>query len=93
MHDRGTARVHIGDDPIAIERLVGQQGIELNSPLIRRLDADGIVAISRQAVRTEPGSRAHRPSARDFGRPSTFRLAYRLTFESPFCARVHVGGP
>ena len=80
--DQGPALVHVFDDPIAVERLVGEQGVELQT-LDQRGHADRVVAISRHQ---------HKPheiaqgvgQGQDFGRPAALRLAYSLTESPPF---------
>ena len=80
--DHGPTFVHILDDPVAVERLVGQHCIELDP-----LDQGG------HTRRVEPIARhqhkAHEVAKRigqrqNFGGPAALRLAYRLTLSPPF---------
>ena len=80
--DRRPALVHLVDDPIAVEGLVGQQGIK-GQPFDKRRDADRVVAIARQ--QDEPHKVAERVrEGQYFGRPAAFRLTYSLTESPPF---------
>ena len=45
--DLGAAFVQLGDDPVRVERLVGDQAVELD-PVDQRRDADGVVALAGQ---------------------------------------------
>ena len=77
-----SAFVHLFDDPIAVEGLVGEQGVEFQT-LDQRGQPDGVIAISRH--QNEPHEVAQSiGQGEDFGRPSALRLAYSLTEGPPF---------
>jgi len=80
--DQRAALVHFVDDPVCIEGLVRQQGLEFQPP-DQRFDADGIVTISGQ--KHEPHQIAERVCERqNLGCPTAFGLAYSLTLSPPF---------
>ena len=80
--DHCPARVHVRDDPIAVESLVGQHRVKAD-PCDERGHADRVEAMSRQQF--EADEVAQRVGQRqDPGRPATLRFAYRLTLCPPF---------
>jgi len=81
-NDLGTARVKLGDDGVAIERLVGDQRVEGQS-LDERRDAHRVKALSWQ--KHEAHEIAERISERkDFRGHAAFRAADRLVLRPPF---------
>ena len=80
--DRCPARVHLVNDPIAVESFVGKQRIERQSP-DERCDAHRIIAIARE--QDEPDEVPEGIRERQYlGRPTALRLAYSLTESPPF---------
>ena len=80
--DTGAAFGQFGDDPVAIERLVGDQRAELDA-IDQRGDADRVVALARQEV--EADQIAQRVGERqDLGGPTALGLAYGLALSPPF---------
>ena len=77
------ARVEFGDDPVAVEGLVGNQAAKLDA-LDQRRDADRVEAVSRQ--QDEADQIAERVGeGEDFGGQAALGLAYGLAL-SPFFA-------
>ena len=80
--DLGAALIEFLDDPVGVERLIGEQGIE-RDPVDKRFDTDCVVAISGQ--QNEAHEVAERVGKReDFGRPAALGLAYGLALSPPF---------
>ena len=80
--DAGAAFIQFGDDPVGIERLVGDQRAELDA-IDQRGDADRVVALARQEL--EADQIAERVGqSEDFGGPSALGLAYGLALSPPF---------
>src|SRR5246500_5601546 len=80
--DLGAARVEIGDNGVAVERLVGDQRVEGQS-LDERRHAHGVEALSRQ--KHEAHEIAERiGEGQDFGGHAALRTADRLTLSPPF---------
>ena len=74
----------LGDDPVGVERLVGDQAAELNV-LDQRRHADRVVALAWQKDKPDEVAQAHQsaPGFWSSGRRETCRWP---GFESPFCA-------
>src|SRR5262252_10889158 len=80
--DLGAALVQLGDDRVAIESLVGDQRVKLDS-VDQRRDADRIEAVSRQE--REANEIAERIGERqDFGGHPAFRAPDGLALSPPF---------
>ncbi len=80
--DLGAALVEFGDDPVGVEGLVAEQGIELD-PVDERRYTDRVVAIAGkqfEAHQVAQGIGEHE----DLGRPPAFGLAYGLILSPPF---------
>ena len=72
----------VGDDPVGVESLVGDQAAKLDA-LDQRRDADRVEALSRQ--QDESDEIAERIGERqDFGGHAAFGLAYGLALSPPF---------
>ena len=69
-HDLRPALVHVLDDPVRIERLVGDQATEFEV-FDKRGDANGIVSLSRQQNEAHQVAQAIGQD-QDFGRPTAF---------------------
>src|SRR4029077_3860742 len=81
-HDFGAAPVEGGDDVIAVEGLVGDQGGELDA-LDQWRDPHRVVALAGQ--QHESDEVAERiGEGQDFGRHAAFGLAYGLALSPPF---------
>ena len=80
--DLGAALVELFDDPIGVESLVGEQGIEV-AFLDEWRDADGIMAVSWQELEVDQIAKGV-GQRQDLGRPSALRLAYGLALSPPF---------
>lgn len=80
--DQRAACVHLRDDPIAVESLVGQQRVEADA-LDQWGHAHRVEAVSRQQDETDEVAERIR-QRQDLGRPAALRLAYRLTLSPPF---------
>src|ERR1700732_3886813 len=80
--DLGAARVELGDNGVAVERLVGDQRVEGQS-LDKRRHAHRVEALSRQ--KHEAHEIAERIGERqDFGGHAAFRTADGLALSPPF---------
>lgn len=80
--DLCTALVELGDDPIGVEGLVGDQAAELCA-LDQRCDADRVVSLAGE--KNEPYEVTQRIGQRqDFGRQAPTRLANSLALSPPF---------
>ena len=80
--DHSTTFVHLRDDPVAVEGLVGQHRAEAD-PVDQGGHADGVKAVSRQQDKAHEV--AKRIGQRQYlGGPAALRLAYRLTLSPPF---------
>ncbi len=80
--DLRAALVQFGDDPVAVEGLVGEQRAKFDA-LDQRRDADRIEALPRQ--QNEANQIAERIRQRqDFGGPAALGLAYGLALSPPF---------
>ncbi len=80
--DLRAALVQFGDDPVAVEGLVGEQRTKFDA-LDQRRDADRIEALPRQ--QNEANQIAERIRQRqDFGGPAALGLAYGLALSPPF---------
>jgi hypothetical protein len=81
-HGLGAALIELGDDGVAVEGLVGDQGVELDA-LDEGRDADRIEPVTWQE------DEAHQVSQRvgerqDLGGPAALGLAYGLALSPPF---------
>ena len=80
--DGRSALVHLGDDPVAVEGLVGQDRIE-GDAVDQRGDADRVTAVAgkqHEAHKVAQGI----GQGEDLGRPAALRLADGLTSSPPF---------
>ena len=80
--DQRPACVHLFDDPIAVEGLVGEHRIKADA-VDQRGYADGVEAVSRQQDEAHEVAQSLR-QCKDLGRPAALRLADRLTLSPPF---------
>jgi hypothetical protein len=81
-NDLRAALVQFGDDPVAVEGLVGEQRAKFDSRDQRR-DADGVETLAGQ--QNEADQIAERVGEReDFGGPAAFGFAYGLALSPPF---------
>src|SRR6266571_9074215 len=80
--DSGAASVHLGDDPVGIEGLVGNQGAELD-PLDQRRDPHRVVALSRQQNESDEVAQGI-GEGQDFGRHAALGFANGLALSPPF---------
>lgn len=80
--DAGAALVQLGDDPIRIESLVGDQRPERDI-LDQRGDAHRVVALSRQKHEANQIAESIGES-QNLGRPTALGLAYGLALSPPF---------
>ena len=80
--DFGAAFIQVFDDPVRIERLVGDEPSKLDV-FDEWRNADGVIALSRQQNEAHQIAQSigHRE---DFGRPAAFRLADGLILSPPF---------
>src|SRR6266700_6870127 len=81
-HDLGAALVEVGDDVVAVEGLVGDQGAELD-PLDQRCDPHRIVALSRQQHESDEVAQSI-GEGEDFGRHAALGFADGLALSPPF---------
>src|ERR1700676_3447272 len=81
-HDLGAALVEVGDDVVAVEGLVGDQGAE-RDPLDQRRDADSIEALSRQQDESDEVAQGI-GEGQDFGRHAALGLADGLAAPCPW---------
>src|SRR5208282_1956328 len=80
--DLGAALIEVGDDGVRVERLVGDERVELQS-LDQRRDADGVETLPRQEYETHEV--AERIGERkDFGGHAAFGAANGLALSPPF---------
>ena len=80
--DFGVPPVHLVDDPVGIERLIGDQAAEGHS-IDQGSDADCVMALAGQ--QNEPDQATERVGQRqDLGGRAAFGLAYGLAFSPPF---------
>ena len=77
----GAAFIQLFDDPIHVERLIAEQGVELDT-LKERRDADRVVAMVRQKFETREITTCV-GECQDLGRQFAFRLAYGLALSPP----------
>lgn len=80
--DFGPALVEFLDDPVGVESLVAEQGVELD-PVDERSYTDGVVTISRQQFEAHEVAQGI-AKREDFGRPAALGLAYGLILSPPF---------
>ena len=80
--DLRTASVEVFDDPVAVEGLVGDQGVEIDTGDQRR-DANGVVTVTGQEFEAEQIAERVGQSD-DLCRPTALRLADRLALSPPF---------
>ena len=81
-YDLRTALIEFGDDGVAVEGLVGDQGAELDA-LEQRRDPDRVEALPRQ--QHEAHEIAERiGEGQDFGGHAAFRAPDRLALSPPF---------
>src|SRR5216684_284151 len=80
--DSGAASVHLGDDPIGIEGLVGDQGAELDA-LDQRRDPHRVEALSRQQDESDEVAEGI-GEGQDFGRHAALGAADGLALSPPF---------
>ena len=77
----GAAFVHLPDDPIGVEGLVGDERSELNA-LDQRRHTDRVIAVAGQQF--EAHQIAQRiGKGKDLRRPTALRCPYRLTLRPP----------
>ena len=77
----GPACSHLVDNPVCVERLVSQDGVEFHA-LDQRRNADRIKSIARHEF--EPDKVAERiAQSKDLCGPAAFRLAYSLILSPP----------
>ena len=81
-HSLGAALVEVGDDGVAVERLVADQGVELQA-LDKRRDADGVVAVAGKKDEADQIAECI-GEGQDLRGPAALRLAYGLGLSSPF---------
>lgn len=81
-NDLCAALVHIVDDPIAIEGLVGEQRIEPYAPDQRR-DANRVTPVGGHQYEAHQVAEGIHQS-QNLGGPATFGLAYGLALSPPF---------
>jgi hypothetical protein len=80
--DLRAALVQFGDDPVAVEGLVGEQRVKFDA-LDQRRDANRVEALPRQ--QNEANQIAERIRQREnFGGPAALGLAYGLALSPPF---------
>ena len=80
--DLGAALVQLRDDPVGVERLVGDEAVELD-PLDERGDADGVVALTGQQDKANEIAECV-GQRQDLGRQAAARLADGLALSPPF---------
>lgn len=80
--DLRPALVHLLDDPVGIERLVGKDRLEID-PFDQGSHADRIVALAGQEMKPDEVSKGV-SQGKDFGCPSAFRFSDRLILSPPF---------
>jgi len=80
--DLGASLVQLVDDPVGVERCVGDQAFELDV-LDQGLDTDRIVAISWQQDEADQVAECISQS-QDFGGPAALGAANRLALSPPF---------
>src|SRR6266568_2431354 len=80
--DAGAASIHLGDDPVGIEGLVGDQGAELDA-FDQRRDPHRVVALSRQQHESDEIAQGI-GEGQDFGRHAALGLADGLALSPPF---------
>ncbi len=81
-HDLSAALVEIGDDVVAVEGLVGDQGAERDA-LDQRRDPHRVEALSRQQGESDEVAQGIGES-QDLGRHAALGLAYGLALRPPF---------
>jgi hypothetical protein len=81
-HDLGAALVEVGDDVVAVERLVGDQRAKFNAVDEWR-DADGIETLSRQQDESDEVAQGV-GEGQDFGCHAALGLADGLVLSPPF---------
>ncbi len=80
--DLGAACIEIGDDPVTVESLVGDEATELDA-VPKRLDTHRVEAMAWQKLETDEV--AERVGEReDLGGHATFGAAYGLALSPPF---------
>ena len=87
----GASAVQFGADPVDVEGLVGQQGLEVD-PLDQRRNADAVVALAGKQQEAASGCRAHR-RARRFSSSARLAIGRWPDFESPPCAGAMLVDP
>src|SRR5439155_13779386 len=81
-HDLGAALVEVGDDIVAVEGLVSDQGAELDA-LDQRRDSHRVVALARQQHESDKVAQGV-GEGEDFGRHPALGLADGLALSPPF---------
>src|SRR6266700_1481752 len=81
-HDLGAALIEVGDDVVAVEGLVSNQGAELDA-LDQRRDSHRVVALSRQQDESDEVAQGI-GEGEDFGRHAALGFAYGLALSPPF---------
>jgi len=81
-NDLGAALVQFFDDPIGVESLVGEQGVEVNA-VDQRCDANGIVAVSWQQFEGDEVAKGV-GQRQDLGGPTALGFTYGLALRPPF---------
>src|ERR1700693_3693176 len=81
-HDLGAALVEVGDDVVAVEGLVSDQGAELDA-LDQRRDSHRVVALSRQQHESDEIAQGI-GEVQDFGRHAALGFADGLAPSPPF---------
>lgn len=80
--DQRPAFVHLRDDPVAVEGLVGQHRIEADA-VDQGGHAGRVETVPRQQDEAHEVAQSIR-QRQNFGGPAALRLAYRLTLSPPF---------
>src|SRR5713101_6201679 len=81
-HNLGAALVEVGDDVVAVEGLVSDQGTELDA-LDQRRDSHRVVALSRQQHESDEVAQGI-GEGQDFGRHAALGFADGLALSPPF---------
>src|SRR6202158_2514390 len=81
-HDLGAALVEVGDDVVAVEGFVSDQGAELDA-FDKRRDSHRVVALSRQQHESDEVAQGI-GEGQDFGRHAALGFANGLALSPPF---------